>query len=211
MFGATLIALVGGLAVVPAGPAGAAPSRITPVSEASTSSRGVTADSINVEFPVANLQSLSSQLGFAGDTEYTEQGKAIDLFVHHINATGGINGRRINPMITTFDPTNDAQCEARCKEWTQGSPAAFAVLDGVGTWTGDSQLCITQEGHTPFLGQWTTVSDWTKEGSPYLWWTGPDDAAILQATVNWGHTRASSGGHARSGSSPGTGPATSWR
>ena len=24
------------------------------------------------------------------------------------------------------------------------------------------------------------------EGSPYLWWTGPDDAAILQATVAWG-------------------------
>ncbi len=188
VFGATLIALVGGLAAAPAGPAGAAPSRITPVSEASTSSRGVTAHSINVEFPVANLQSLSSQLGFAGDTEYTEQVKAIDLFVHHVNATGGINGRMINPMITTFDPTNDAQLEARCTDWTQGSPPVFAVLDGVGTWTGDSQLCITREGHTPFLGQWTTVSDWTKEGSPYLWWTGPDDAAILQATVNWGHS-----------------------
>ncbi len=188
MFGATLVALVGGLAAVPAARAGAASSRITPVSEASTSSRGVTAHSINVEFPVANLQSLSSQLGFARDTEYTEQVKAIDLFVHHVNATGGINGRMINPMITTFDPTNDAQLEAKCTDWTQGSPPVFAVLDGVGTWTGDSQLCITREGHTPFLGQWTTVSDWTKEGSPYLWWTGPDDAAILQATVNWGHS-----------------------
>ena len=104
VFGATLIALVGGLAAVPARPAGAASSRITPVSQASTSSRGVTAHSINVEFPVANLQSLSSQLGFAGDTEYTEQVKAIDRFVHHINATGGINGRMINPMITTLRP-----------------------------------------------------------------------------------------------------------
>jgi hypothetical protein len=24
------------------------------------------------------------------------------------------------------------------------------------------------------------------EGSPYLWWTGPDDANILEATVEWG-------------------------
>ena len=30
------------------------------------------------------------------------------------------------------------------------------------------------------------MTDWTQKGSPYLWWTGPDDAAILQATVDWG-------------------------
>jgi hypothetical protein len=30
------------------------------------------------------------------------------------------------------------------------------------------------------------VTNWTEMGSPYLWWTGPDDASILQATVNWG-------------------------
>ena len=75
---------------------------------------------------------------------------------------------------------------ALCKTWTEGSPAAFAVLDGIGAWTGDNQLCITQEGHTPFIGQWTTVTSWTDQGSPYLWWTGPDQAAILQAVVDWG-------------------------
>ena len=36
------------------------------------------------------------------------------------------------------------------------------------------------------IGQWTTVTNWTTEGSPYLWWTGPDQAVILQAVVNWG-------------------------
>jgi hypothetical protein len=73
-----------------------------------------------------------------------------------------------------------------CKQWTEGDPAAFAVLDGVGTWSGPNELCVAQEGHTPFIGQWTTVTNWTNEGSPYLWWTGPDDASILQAVVNWG-------------------------
>ena len=38
---------------------------------------------------------------------------------------------------------------ALCKDWTEGGSPAFAVLDGVGDWTGDNQLCITQEGHTP--------------------------------------------------------------
>ena len=41
---------------------------------------------------------------------------------------------------------------ALCKTWTEGSPAVFAVVDGLGDWTGDNQLCITQEGHTPFIG-----------------------------------------------------------
>ena len=53
---------------------------------------------------------------------------------------------------------------ALCKTWTEGSPAAFAVLDGIGDWTGDNQLCITQEGHTPFIGQWTTVTNCTDLG-----------------------------------------------
>ena len=143
-------------------------------------------DSINVVFPVVSLNSLAGREGFAEDAEYGEQTKAIELFVKQINDAGGINGRKINPIITTFDPTNETEMRALCKTWTEGSPAVFAVLDGLGDWTGDDQLCITQEGHTPFLGAWTTVTDWTNEGSPYLWWIGPDQATILQAVVNWG-------------------------
>ena len=75
---------------------------------------------------------------------------------------------------------------AECLQWTEGNPAVFAVLDGIGTWTGDNQLCVTQEGQTPLISQWTTVTDYTRKGSPYLWWTGPDDASILEATVSWG-------------------------
>jgi hypothetical protein len=156
------------------------------VSTASTSTRGITGNSINVVFPVVSLNSLAGQEGFASDPEYAEQTKAINFYVKQVNDSGGINGRKINPIITTFDPTNESEMRALCKTWTEGSPAAFAVLDGIGDWTGDDQLCITQEGHTPFIGAWSTVTNWTNQGSPYLWWTGPDDAVILQAVVNWG-------------------------
>jgi ABC-type branched-subunit amino acid transport system substrate-binding protein len=175
----------GALAVFPGDGSASAP-RPVPPDRASTSTRGVTATSINVVFPVVNLNSLASVLGFAGDYEYKEQAKAIKLFVGQINKSGGINGRKIKPTIAYFTPTNETNMRALCKTWTKGSPAAFAVLDGVGTWSGQNELCVTQEGHTPFIGQWTTVTNWTTEGSPYLWWTGPDDAAILQAVVNWG-------------------------
>ena len=146
----------------------------------------MTDHSIALVFPVVALGSLAGKEGFASDAEFGEQTKAIDLFVKQINDKGGINGRKINPIITTFDPTNETEMRALCKTWTEGSPAAFAVLDGLGDWTGDNQLCVTQEGQTPFIGQWSTVTNWTNEGSPYLWWTGPDQAVILQAVVNWG-------------------------
>ena len=158
----------------------------TSVGRASTSSRGVTEHAINVVFPVVSLNSLAGKEGFAQDAEFGEQTKAILLFVRQINRSGGINGRRINPIITSFDPTSETAMRALCKTWTEGSPAAFAVLDGVGDWTGDNELCVTQEGQTPMIGQWTTVTNWTAKGSPYLWWTGPDQAVVLQAVVNWG-------------------------
>jgi hypothetical protein len=170
----------------------------TPV-RASASSAGVTATSIRVVFPVSNLSSLAANFGFAGDIEYSEQDKGIKLFVKLINDAGGIHGRKIVPQIVNFDPTNEAEMRSLCKDWTDGSSPAFAVLDGVGTWTGDNQLCITQEGHTPLLSQWTTVTNWTQQGAPYLWWTGPDDAAILQATVDWGTSAGLLGGDIKVG------------
>jgi hypothetical protein len=156
------------------------------VDQASTSNRGVSATSINVVFPVSNLTSLASNFGFSGDAEFGAQNEAIHTFVNAINDAGGINGRRINPMIVNFDPTNEANMRALCKQWTEGSPPVFAVLDGIGDWTGDNELCITQEGQTPMIAQWTTVSNWTQIGAPYLWWTGPDQSQILATVVSWG-------------------------
>ncbi len=204
--GAVLIGLVAWVATAPSsastsgsGGATQSPGGPTPVSQASTSTRGVTAHSINVVFPVVALNSLAGEEGFASDVEFGEQTKAINLFVKQINDAGGINGRKIDPIITSFDPTNESDMRALCKTWTEGSPAAFAVLDGLGDWTGDDQLCVTQEGHTPFIGQWTTVTSWTNQGSPYLWWTGPDQAAILQAVVNWGLSSGLLGGTTKVG------------
>jgi Periplasmic binding protein len=157
------------------------------VDQASTSTRGVVGNTINVVFPVVNLTALSAQEGFASDTENLQASAAIHTFVNQINASGGINGRTINPMIVPFDPTSEADMRAKCKDWTEGTPV-FAVVDGIGTWNGDNQLCITQEGSTPLISNWTTVTDWTQRGSPYLWWTGTDQAVILKTLVAWGQS-----------------------
>ena len=73
-------------------------------------------------FPVVAVNSLAGKFGFAEDKEYNEQTAAINLYVNQINKDGGINGRKINPMIVSFDPTNDANMQALCEQWTQGNP-----------------------------------------------------------------------------------------
>ena len=153
---------------------------------ASTSTRGIVGNKINVVFPVVALSSLANKEGFATDIEYSQQSQVIHVYVNQINKGGGIHGRKINPIISYFDPTNETEMRALCKNWTQGSPAAFAVIDGLGTWEGVNQLCITQEGHTPMIGEWSTVTSWTKQGAPYLWWTAVDQSELIQALVNWG-------------------------
>jgi hypothetical protein len=158
----------------------------TPPSQASTSARGVSATAVNVAFPVVAINSLAGREGFAQDKEYNEQIAAITLYVQQINRAGGIDGRRINPIISQFDPTNDASTQALCRQWTEGSPPVFAVVDGIGTWEGANQLCVTQQGKTPLISAWSTTTNWTDLGSPYLWWTGADMAPVLAATVQWG-------------------------
>jgi len=192
--GATPVVVAASLALVVSGAvvgAGSSASASTAsagqaaLNRASTSSRGVTAKTINVVFPISNLTSLSSTFGFAGDAEFAQQRAAITTFVNAANAHGGINGRKIHAMIKNFDPTSETEMRSLCKQWTEGSPPVFAVVDGLGSWTGDNQLCITQEGHTPFIGQWTTTGNYTQTGAPYLWWTGPDQSAILATLVSW--------------------------
>ncbi len=158
----------------------------TPVGQASTSNRGVSSNQINVVFPVVAINSLSGKEGFAEDKEYNQQTNAINLYVDQINSSGGINGRKINPMIVQFDPTNEPSMQALCRQWTEGSPPVFAVVDGIGTWEWGDQLCVTQQGQTPLISAWATTTNWTDLGSPYLWWTGADMDPVLEATVQWG-------------------------
>ncbi len=196
--GVQIVALVAVIAVVVGGvvlvavlvPSGSSPSSSGSGNEgapgapkqASTSARGVTKDSITVVFPIIDLSAISNATGLGGSDEKSDQ--AIETFVGEINDHGGINGRKIRARIEKFNPYDEAEMRAKCKDWTQSSEV-FAVVEGIGAWTGINQLCITQEHQTPFIGRWTTVTDWTQRGSPYLWWTGPDQADVLGNLVHW--------------------------
>src|ERR1700691_1490632 len=113
--------------------------QVTAPDEASTSTRGVVGNTINVVFPVVNLSELSDLEGFAGDPEDAQQINAIDFYVNQINKAGGINGRKIHALTPSYDPTDEAGMRALCKDWTEGNPPVFAVVDGLGAWNGDNE------------------------------------------------------------------------
>ena len=121
----------------------------TPVDRASTSTRGVTATSVNVVFPVVSLNSLAGQEGFASDVEYGQQTEAIDLYVDAINRDGGIDGRRIRAMIVPYDPASESEMRALCKTWTEGSPPA-ASPSSTGSVRGrGTTSCVSPRRATP--------------------------------------------------------------
>ena len=171
-----------GGAAVPAGPgATTAPGGSQGGGAGAGLGHGVTANSIKVVFPWPNLGPIEQAIGLYGSSE--DPTLSIQAAVDAINASGGINGRTIDPEIVGFDPLNDSNMRADCLQWTQDQKV-FAVVDS-DAWHDDEQLCITQENHTPLISQWTTVSDWTRRGDPYLWWTGPDVADVLSNLVSW--------------------------
>lgn len=143
------------------------------------SDRGVTSTKIKVVFPYADLGPIGAATGLDPGSE--DEPTAINAYVNDINSRGGINGRLIDPEIVKYNPLDDAEMRADCKDWTE-SQEIFAVVDSYG-WHDDHQLCITQEHHTPLISKWTTVTDWTDRGNPYLWWTGPDDVEVLDNLV----------------------------
>ena len=198
--GVVVLALVVAIVAVAAGSGGSGKSKsvaagtsTTVAASSSTTAaapqgftRGVTATEINVVFPIIDLAAIANASGFTGgaDESYEE---AIKTYVGQINTAGGINGRKINAQIVTFNPLDDADMRAKCLAWTKDEQV-FAVVDAA-AWHDVHQLCVTQEGHTPLISSWSTVSDWTQQGAPNLWWTGPDQSTLLKTLVAWAQRR----------------------
>ena len=108
-------------------------------------------------FPVVAINSLAGQEGFAEDKEFNEQVTAINLYVNQINDRAGSTAARSTPSSPSRSRLNDANMQALCQQWTEGNPAAFAVVDGIGTWEGTIELCVTQQGQTPLISAWSTA------------------------------------------------------
>jgi ABC-type branched-subunit amino acid transport system substrate-binding protein len=162
---------------------GRASTRADGISGVDPSTDGVTSKSVTIVFPVVDLSAASGAAGLQYQSDENAT-LGINTYVKAFNDAGGVNGRKIKPRVVKFNPLKPAEMRSLCKDWTTGGDV-FAVVENIGTWYGNNQLCVTQEGHLPLIASWTTVTDWTNRGAPYLWWLGPDQADILKNMVNW--------------------------
>ncbi|MHB8466294.1 MAG: ABC transporter substrate-binding protein [Acidimicrobiales bacterium] len=148
--------------------------------------RGVTATTIKVAFPWYNTASALTGGGVGvpanGPTDEDPQA-AIRTYVDDINQHGGINGRKIDPILQQYNPNDATDMRAKCIQFTQDQKV-FAVVD-IGAWNSDAQLCVTQENHTPLITSLGTVKVWTTRGAPYLWWAAPTAEATLDNLTLW--------------------------
>jgi len=150
------------------------------------SDKGVTPTSIRVVFTYPDLGPVGASIGLAGTSE--DEKTSINAFVRDVNDRGGVLGRRIDPVIVSYNPLDESDMRSKCINWRNDSHL-FAVVDINGGWHDDQQLCVTQEGHMPLLSPWTTVTDWTKRSGGYLWWVNADQADTIVNLVAWAKSK----------------------
>ncbi len=147
------------------------------------SDRGVTPTSVKVVFPWFDLTQYTSVSGTTTNEPLEAGPAAISAFVNYVNANGGLDGRKIDAQIEEFNPLNETDMRAKCREWAQDDKV-FAVVDS-SAWHSDHQLCLTEDNDTPLVTQLGLSEVWTKRGAPYLWWPAPTTEEIIADWILW--------------------------
>ncbi len=111
---AALVTVLGALLVTGAAPAGAS----------SPADQGVTAKSINVGFPYVDFTALKSLGVTINDGSFPD---AYGAIVAHINATGGVDGRKLVPFYAEMDPAVPASATSSCTQLTQDDKVFIAI------------------------------------------------------------------------------------
>jgi len=111
---AALVTVLGALLVTGAAPAGAA----------ETGNQGVTAKTINVGFPYVDFAALKSLGVDLNDGSFPD---AYGAVVANINATGGVDGRKIVPYYAEMDPAVPASATSSCTQLTEDDKVFIAI------------------------------------------------------------------------------------
>jgi ABC-type branched-subunit amino acid transport system substrate-binding protein len=115
------------------------------------SARGVTADTINVGFAYIDLETLAKAGVIKIDHGPYEQ--IITTLVNGVNASGGINGRKLKLYTAKYSPIGNTDQLAACTKLTEDDKV-FVVLNGL---LNDNNLCIVQQHQTALIGGATTA------------------------------------------------------
>jgi hypothetical protein len=150
--------------------AGAPPATLT------ASDVGVTPTTIKIGIPIPEL----TNLGQLGQTEGNPQ-LQWQAYIANQNAHGGILGRQIVPVFTQIDLTSADSMEQACIYLTEQAQV-FAVLQS-GGYYGAPILCLTQQHHTPFIGQSSGNDYFYQESGGLFFSLSPDNDRALRNQV----------------------------
>ena len=138
---------------------------------------GVTADSIKIGVAIVDDDVIKDFVDFTrGD-----QQKTAEVFVDYINANGGVDGRKIEPVYRKYPPIPGQEPSVACRTaWTEDDDV-FAVLGVFIDFSGDAQLCLTRDHETIHIGH-ELEQPWIDDSPPGLMLT-PDTTKEAAATI----------------------------
>ena len=131
---------------------------------------GVTADAIKVGITYPDLSSLKDVF----DLDNGDYRKAYTAVIDSINATGGIAGRRIDPIFAPINPVGANAAAAACTKLTQDEKVFVAV----GFFLNDDVLCYLQTNPTPVIGGAMTQERLSKANVAWYTTEPGDDVEI---------------------------------
>jgi len=138
--------------------------------------RGVTEDTIKIGGAFIDVDAVREQFGVElGNTPE----EMIPALIAGLNADGGINGRQVEYVGRLVVPVGTESSEQACRELIEDEEV-FAV---VGTFLGDTGLCVTETYATPYFGGFgLTPERQERSEAPFLT-TALNEADALSAGV----------------------------
>ncbi len=127
-------------------------SATTEAQELTASDTGVTADTIKIGVGVADLDGLRAA-GISLPAALTTANLATRMtsYFDQWNAAGGINGRMVEPVVLTWDPTKPATQDQFCADATVDNELfAVTVSSGLNNKTVD---CLLDAGMLTYFGE----------------------------------------------------------
>ena len=157
-----------GTSTTPGGSASTSPSSRSSSATVRTGP-GVTATSIKIGVLTFGVASASG-LGFAETgLDPAQQRRSYEAYIDEINDRGGINGRRLVPVVETFDVFNPSDERRACLSLTEDHDV-FAIVGNF--FTQAAHLCATEEHQRVLITLGTTSTAETYERSRGLLFTG---------------------------------------
>lgn len=141
--------------------------------ELTASARGVTASTIKIGFSYIDLETLAKS-GII-KISHGPYAQIIKTLVDDVNASGGINGRKLELVTAKFSPIGSAEQLAACTKMTEDDQV-FAVLNGL---LNENNLCIVQQHGTILVnGASFNAATLAKAQAPWATYLARDERRI---------------------------------